>query len=289
MSGYVRIHRSIFGHPAFRNESEAMAFAWMIGKAAWKTTRVRYKGHSISLKRGQLAISQRDMASAFERDKAWIERLWKRLRDEGMVSVDSEAGVTVVSICNYAEYQADGDDGEAPGEADARQGSRKSRGGFEPPSEAEREAVSERANNGNSEINSHSRQSGEAPSKAPREAANEAGVRQRRGTEQRREEDNNKKHTREIPLPEDWEPRPFASGQSKEIIEGWSKKEFELQVQRFKAYHLGRKSKWKDWQRAWETWVLNSVGFVRPRIESSSSKEFDLVESILAEHGRKPP
>jgi hypothetical protein len=135
VSGYVRIHRSLLGHPAFRNESETMAFAWLIARAAWKATRVRYKGHSITLNRGQLAISQRDMAAAFDRDKAWIERLWKRLKSEAMIETGTEAGVAVITICNYAEYQSDEDKREAP-------------------------------------------------AKAPREAGNEAGVRQRRGTEQ---------------------------------------------------------------------------------------------------------
>jgi hypothetical protein len=117
MIGYVRIHRTLFGHAAFRNESETMAFAWLIGKAAWRPTRVRYKGHSISLKRGQLAISQRDMAAAFDRDKAWIERLWKRLKSEAMIETSAEAGVAVITICNYDEYQNDAADREASGEA----------------------------------------------------------------------------------------------------------------------------------------------------------------------------
>ena len=139
MSGYVRIHRALLGHPAFRNESETMAFAWLIARAAWKPARVRYKGHSINLKRGQVAISQRDMAAAFDRDKAWIERLWKRLKSEAMIETQVEAGVAVITICNYTQFQATGDDDEAVGEA-------------------------------------------------PREAGNEAAARQRRGTEQRREE-----------------------------------------------------------------------------------------------------
>jgi hypothetical protein len=117
MSGYVRLYRSLFGHPAFRDESQTMAFAWMIGKASWRPTRVRYKGHSISLKRGQLAISQRDMATAFGRDKAWIERLWKRLKSEAMIEARTEAGVAVITICNYNEYQPEGDEREAANEA----------------------------------------------------------------------------------------------------------------------------------------------------------------------------
>jgi len=105
VSGYVAAHRTIIGHPAFRNDSEAMAFVWMILKAQWKDVRVRYKERGIHLKRGQLAVSQRDMARSLDRDKAWIERLWKRLKSEAMIEVATEAGVAVITICNYGKYQ----------------------------------------------------------------------------------------------------------------------------------------------------------------------------------------
>lgn len=126
MSGHVRIHRTLIGHPAFRNDAEAMAFAWLVIRAAWRPTRVRYKERSITLRRGQLSVSQRDMARALDRDKAWIERLWKRLRAEAMIEVASEAGVAVITICKYDDYQASGAAreavNEAQGEAGARQG-----------------------------------------------------------------------------------------------------------------------------------------------------------------------
>jgi hypothetical protein len=126
VSGYVRIHRPLFEeHPAFRNDAEAMAFAWMIVKAQWRPKAVRYKGHKIELQRGQLAVSQRDMARALDRDKAWVERLWKRLRAEAMIETACEAGVAVITICKYSEYQADAVPceaaDEAPEKADARQ------------------------------------------------------------------------------------------------------------------------------------------------------------------------
>jgi hypothetical protein len=125
MSGYVRLYRSLFGHPAFRNDAEAMAFAWMIGRASWQAASVRYKGHRLTLKRGQLAISQRDMADEMDRDKGWIERLWRRLKSEAMIEADCKAGIAVITICNYDDYQPAREtrkaDGEAPYEADARQ------------------------------------------------------------------------------------------------------------------------------------------------------------------------
>jgi hypothetical protein len=123
MSGYVRIHRSLIGHPAFRNDAEAMAFAWLVAKAAWKQTRVRYKGHDIVLERGQLTISIRDFAERLDRPKGWAERLFARLREHGMIDqknrtqVGTQVGThggtvggtaaSVITICNYGEYQAE--------------------------------------------------------------------------------------------------------------------------------------------------------------------------------------
>lgn len=121
----MRLHRDLIAHPAFRNDAEAMAFAWLFARAAWKGCRVRYKGHAITLQRGQVAISVRDMADALDRDKAWVERLFKRLKSETMIETRVETGVSVVTICNYDKYQPRGDtdktDGETPVETDARQ------------------------------------------------------------------------------------------------------------------------------------------------------------------------
>lgn len=189
MSGYAQIHRSLLGHPAFRNESETMAFAWLVLKAAWRPARVRYKGRTLTLKRGQLAISQRDMAAAFERDKAWIERLWKRLKAENMVVIAAEAGVAVITICNYEEYQAETNNREALCEAGVRQGSRSRRGSGEALGEATGEAAVVLASGDKQTEISSTQIGGEAESEALGEADDEAAVRQRRGTEQ--EEKNN--------------------------------------------------------------------------------------------------
>lgn len=106
-TGYIRLYRSLLGHPAFRNDGEAMVFAWMVLKASWRPSRVRYKGRPIALERGQLAVSVRDLAEHHDRPKGWIERLLKRLRDETMCETHSETGVLVITICNYNNYQAE--------------------------------------------------------------------------------------------------------------------------------------------------------------------------------------
>lgn len=118
MSGYVRLHRSLIGHPAFRNDAEAMAFAWLIARAAWKPVRVRYKGKGYALERGQLAISIRDMAEALDRNKNWISRVLQRMRDEDMIATTSGTAAMVVTIRNYDEHQCDKEErGTAKGTA----------------------------------------------------------------------------------------------------------------------------------------------------------------------------
>jgi len=115
-AGFVKLYRSLLGHPAFRNDAEAMAFAWMVIRASWKPARVRYKDRTINLQRGQLAMSVRDMGAAMDRDKAWVERLWKRLKAETMIETVTEAGVSVVTICNYDTFQGERDTCKTPGE-----------------------------------------------------------------------------------------------------------------------------------------------------------------------------
>ena len=120
MSGYIRLYRSLMGHPAFANDSEAMAFAWLVAKAQWKATQQRYKGQCLKLKRGQVAISQRDMARALDRDKSWVNRLWKKTEREAMIEAEVNQGVTILTILNYDKYQHSSDRDEPADEAEVR-------------------------------------------------------------------------------------------------------------------------------------------------------------------------
>lgn len=113
-AGYVRIYRRLLGHHAFRNDGEALAFAWMVIRASWQPARVRYKGQSVSLQRGQLAVSVRDLADALDRPKGWVERLLTRLKSGTMIETHSETGVNVITICNYDEFQADQEESKTP-------------------------------------------------------------------------------------------------------------------------------------------------------------------------------
>lgn len=129
-AGYIRIYRKILTHTAFRNDAEAMAFAWMVAKAAWQPKTVRYKGYEIALERSELSVSVRDFAEAMDRPKGWAERLLSRLRDHGMITTKNGTLVgtgvgtgggtgkktppAVITICNYEEYQSPKKKGKTP-------------------------------------------------------------------------------------------------------------------------------------------------------------------------------
>ena len=105
MNGFVRLHRSVYQHAAFRDFSEASAFIWLFAHAAWRPTAVRYKDRVIKLQRGQLAISIRDLARKLETDTGVVRRFVERLKNQHMIRTANDTGVTVITICNYDKFQ----------------------------------------------------------------------------------------------------------------------------------------------------------------------------------------
>ena len=125
--GYIRLYRSLLDHHAFRNQAEAMAFACMVLRAAWRPTTVRYKGRQIQIQRGQLCLSIRDFANDMDRDKSWVERMFQRLKRETMIETKVETLFQIITICNYNEYQLSQDGVETLSETVSETPARQSR------------------------------------------------------------------------------------------------------------------------------------------------------------------
>lgn len=108
VGGYVLVWRDIQESTAFRNFRELGAFLHMLRQASWKPTRVRYKDREISLQRGQLAMSVRDIVAASngDMDRGYVERFLKRLENRDTIKTETATGVTIITICNYDKYQA---------------------------------------------------------------------------------------------------------------------------------------------------------------------------------------
>ncbi|MEH7827648.1 hypothetical protein [Gemmobacter denitrificans] len=119
MSGTVNVARDLWDDPTFKDSemSQREAWIWMIAEASWKDRDRRVGAHEVALKRGQFAASTRFMAGAFMWSEARVRRYLDMLENRRMIRRETDAGVTVVTICNYDNYQ----NKPSSGDADATQ------------------------------------------------------------------------------------------------------------------------------------------------------------------------
>lgn len=106
--GVFAVDRGIWDHPELDSDepfSRREAWIWLISEAAWKPCRVRVGEVRVNLRRGQLAHSIRFMADKWRWSKSAVARFLDILKTGTMIGTESGTGVTVITICNYDEYQ----------------------------------------------------------------------------------------------------------------------------------------------------------------------------------------
>jgi len=107
MNGWIAINRGIFDHPVFAGHPERVGvWVWMLHRAAWRDTRQDANGRTITVKRGQLLTSYRQMSKATGAGVQVIRTLMDRLRDEHAIDTDTSTGRMLITICNYEKYQS---------------------------------------------------------------------------------------------------------------------------------------------------------------------------------------
>lgn len=94
-------------------------------------------------------------------------------------------------------------------------------------------------------------------------------------------------------LPRDWEPKPFGpKTEAGLIVAGWDDGRFRREVEKFTSRHRAKGSTMKNWQRAWQTWVANTVEFERngngngKQSANSGAGEFQELARLAAGAGR---
>ena len=108
MAGTVNIARGLWDDPTFKDAemSQREAWIWMIAEASWKDRTKRVGSTEIELERAQLAASTRFMAAAWMWSEARVRRYLDMLENRRMIQRKIDAGVTVITICKYDDYQA---------------------------------------------------------------------------------------------------------------------------------------------------------------------------------------
>ena len=109
MSGYLRAQRDRFKHHLFRSEQFCRGYAWdwMCARACYAPRPYTVKGKTITVQRGQFVASPDEMAEAWNWSRSAVNRFLARLKTEHMIEHETGHGKSLITICNYEEYQSD--------------------------------------------------------------------------------------------------------------------------------------------------------------------------------------
>jgi hypothetical protein len=222
VSGFIAMDRGALDHPLLKDADRFRAWFWLIANAAWKPTRTRIKGTMVEIDRGDLTFSVRFLADNWGWSKSRVDRFLSDLRDEGMIETRSKIGTTAGHVAGQGQSIitiCNYDKYQSSNDADR--------------------------DNGDAENGTTAGQ-----------RRDNSGTNKNKGT---REQDNTNTSGRAHVLRDDWHPVPFGPDtKSHAQIQGWPPGEFETQLEHFTSHHRSKGSKFKDWQDAWSTWVLNS-------------------------------
>lgn len=119
MTGWIRLHRGWRESDVFTGEPASEREAWihLIEMAAWKPMLRRAgKGDVINVDRGQLHTAERTLADMWFWDRKRVRRFLNRLEKYQMITQETGPSGSLITICNYGEYQSCGtDDGAIHG------------------------------------------------------------------------------------------------------------------------------------------------------------------------------
>lgn len=105
--GWISIHRSLLEHPFWECEKFTKGQAWIdiILNANHKEKKVLIKGQLIKVGRGQQIRSQVTLAKTWKWDRKTVHRFLKLLESDLMIVQHSTHLTTIITICNYSEFQ----------------------------------------------------------------------------------------------------------------------------------------------------------------------------------------
>ena len=105
--GYISVHRKIQTHWLWEDKpfSKGQAFVDMLMKANHKANKFPFKNNIILVERGQFIRTERHLSDDWGWSRTKIRSFLKMLQEDSMIVQKKDQGVSVVTICNYEEYQ----------------------------------------------------------------------------------------------------------------------------------------------------------------------------------------
>jgi hypothetical protein len=113
---WFAVDRSIWDYDLFADGepfSRREAWLWLISEAAWRPYRRRIHRKTFDLRRGQLVASLRFLAGEWGWTLPKVQRFLGMLKDQTLIDTATDAGVSLITICKYDQYQFVSSDGGA--------------------------------------------------------------------------------------------------------------------------------------------------------------------------------
>ena len=109
MSGWIKLHRSIQDHFIydFAEPDKAMAWIDILLSASYAVSKVKIKSRLFTVQKGQWLVSQVTLQKRWKMSQNKVKRLLKLLENDGMITVLTNELTSIITICNYSDYQND--------------------------------------------------------------------------------------------------------------------------------------------------------------------------------------
>lgn len=106
MSGWICSYRAVWEHPIFEGDALRVGvWHWMLHKAVWKPRRFKTPRGIITLNRGQLCVSQRQVCDETGMSHQRFRTFLSELTATQAITHEATHGRTVITICKYDNYQ----------------------------------------------------------------------------------------------------------------------------------------------------------------------------------------
>jgi hypothetical protein len=113
MTGWAKIHRSLADHELWLAEPFTYGQAWVdiFLNANHAPGTFMVKRQRVSLERGQLGWSEITMTERWKWSRGKVRRFLKRLSSDGMIEQQAGHLTSIITICNYDDYQSNPKEG----------------------------------------------------------------------------------------------------------------------------------------------------------------------------------
>lgn len=108
MSGWIKLHRKIQEHWVFSFDEpdKTLAFIDIVLSASYADNAVMIKGRTYHVKRGQFLASQTTLQRRWKWSQNKVSRFLNLLKKEGVIDLQTDERTSIISVCNYSEYQS---------------------------------------------------------------------------------------------------------------------------------------------------------------------------------------